>query len=51
MPKLSGFLTTMTYLFPWLGQKMRPALERKGARVKAKLKAERKRRESDSPDH
>ncbi len=50
MPALSGFLTTLTYLFPWLGYKMRPSLERKGARVKARLKAERKRRASDSPD-
>ena len=50
MPGLSGFLTTLTYLFPWLGYRMRPMLEKKGARVKALLKAERKRRESDSPD-
>ncbi len=51
MPKLSGFLTTLMYLFPGLNPKVRPMLERKGAKVKAKLKAERKRRESDSPDH
>jgi short-subunit dehydrogenase len=51
MPKLSGFLTTLMYLFPGLNRLVRPALERKGARVKAKLKAERKRHESDSPDH
>ena len=51
MPKLSGFLTTLMYLFPGLNGVVRPMLERKGARVKAKLKAERKRRESDSPDH
>jgi short-subunit dehydrogenase len=50
MPKLSGFLTTFMYLFPGLGRFVRPLLERKGAKVKAKLKAERKRRESDSPD-
>jgi len=50
MPKLSGFLTTVMYLFPGLGTRLRPMLERKGARVKAELKAERKRRESDSPD-
>lgn len=50
MPPISGWLTTMAYLFPWLNPKLRPMLERKGARVKAKLKAERKRRESDSPD-
>jgi len=51
MPRLSGFLTMIMYLFPGLGLRVRPILERKGARVKAKLKAERKRRESDSPDH
>ena len=51
MPKLSGFLTTLMYLFPGLNPKIRPMLERKGAKVKAELKAERKRRESDSPDH
>ena len=42
MPKLSGFLTTLMYLFPGLNPKVRPMLERKGARVKAKLKAQRK---------
>ena len=51
MPKLSGFLTTLMYLFPSLNGVVRPMLERKGAKVKAKLKAGRKRRESDSPDH
>ena len=51
MPKLSGFLTTFMYLFPGLNPRVRPMLERKGAKVKAKLKAEQKRRESDSPDH
>ena len=50
MPKISGFLTMLMYLFPGLNPLVRPGLERKGARVKAKLKAERKRRESDSPD-
>lgn len=43
MPKLSGFLTMLMYLMPWLNPKVRPILERKGARVKAKIKAERKR--------
>ncbi len=51
MPKLSGFLTTLMYLFPGLNPAVRPMLERKGAKVKVELKAERKRRESDSPDH
>ena len=40
MPALSGFLTTVTYLMPWLGRIMRPALERKGARVKRRIKSE-----------
>ena len=51
MPRVSGFLTMVMYLFPSLHRFVRPALERKGARVKAKIKAERKRHESDSPDH
>ena len=48
MPRMSGYLTTLSYLFPWLGTKLRPTLEQRGAKVKAKIKAERKRRESDS---
>jgi short-subunit dehydrogenase len=51
MPKLSGFLTTLMYLFPGLNSIVRPLLEQKGAKVKAKLKADRKHHESDSPDH
>ncbi len=51
MPPISGILATVTYLVPWIGRQMRPVLERKGQRVKKKLKAEQKRRESDSPDH
>ncbi len=43
MPRLSGYLTTLMYLFPGLRPMVVPMLERKGARVKAKLKAERKR--------
>jgi short-subunit dehydrogenase len=50
MPWRSGLLTTIMYLLPSLQPKIRPLLERKGARAKAKIKAERKRRESDSPD-
>jgi short-subunit dehydrogenase len=38
MPRLSGFLTTLTYVMPWLGRSMRPTLERKGARVKRQIK-------------
>lgn len=44
MPAISGALTTLTYLFPWLGRKARPMLEKKGKRVKTKLKAEAKKK-------
>jgi short-subunit dehydrogenase len=40
MPPISGFLTTMTYLFPGVGRVMRPIFERRGRRVKRKLKAQ-----------
>ena len=39
IPLISGILTTLTYLMPWLGRAVRPALERKGARVKKEYKA------------
>ena len=39
MPPLSGALTTLSYLFPGLGKRLRPALLRKGQRVKRQLKA------------
>ena len=39
LPASSGLLTTISYLFPWLRAKMRPAMYRKGARLKAKYKA------------
>ena len=39
MPALSGALTTVMYLMPWLGKWVRPMLEKKGARVKRELKA------------
>lgn len=42
MPRVSGFLTTIMYLFPGLSRLVRPMLERKGARVKEKLKADRR---------
>ena len=51
MPWVSGLLTLFMSLFPGIGQKVRPLLERKGARAKARIKAARKRRESDSLDH
>ncbi|MEX0824069.1 MAG: SDR family oxidoreductase [Woeseia sp.] len=38
MPPVSGLLTTMSYLFPWLGRALQPALDRRGRRVKLKLK-------------
>jgi short-subunit dehydrogenase len=47
MPAMSGFLTMIMYLFPGLSLKVRPMLEKKGAKVKAELKAERKRHESE----
>lgn len=50
MPRSSGMLTTLAYLLPGLGRFLKPMLEKKGARVKAKFKAEQKRRESGSPD-
>ena len=45
MPQITGFLTTLNYLFPWLGRIMRPTLEKKGARVKAEIKATRKKQQ------
>lgn len=39
MPAISGALTTFSYLFPWAGRKMRPFLEKRGARRKKELKA------------
>lgn len=41
MPRLSGYLTTLSYLFPALGRALRPMLERKGRRTKERLKRER----------
>ena len=41
MPRLSGVLTTASYLMPRLGRLIRPMLERKGANVKARLKQQR----------
>ncbi len=46
MPALSGYLTTLTYLLPWLGRFVQPLLQRKGRRIKAKLKAAAKAREA-----
>ncbi|MEM9531084.1 MAG: SDR family NAD(P)-dependent oxidoreductase [Pseudomonadota bacterium] len=41
MPRMSGYLTTISYLFPALGRALRPALQRKGQRTKERLKRER----------
>ena len=41
MPRISGVLTMVSYVMPWLGKWIRPMLERKGASVKAKLKRQR----------
>ena len=40
MPPLSGALTTLTYLFPGIARALRPVLERKGRRVKRRLKSQ-----------
>ena len=41
MPRISGYLATMSYLFPRLGRGLRPMLEKKGRRTKERLKRER----------
>lgn len=43
MPRLSGYLTTISYLFPGIGRALRPMLEKKGRRTKERLKRERSR--------
>lgn len=48
MPAISRYLTTATYLFPWLGKQLRPMLERKGQKVKTELKAEARRRQKNT---
>jgi len=40
LPAISGLLTTIMYLLPWLGRLVRPLFERKGASVKRKLKSQ-----------
>ena len=47
MPPISGFLTTIMYLFPWLGRVMMPLLVRKGRNVKRKLKAQMRQAEDE----
>jgi len=38
MPTISGVLTTLLYLVPWLRGVLKPMLEKKGARIKAQYK-------------
>ncbi len=38
LPAFSGKLTNLSYLSPWLRQKMRPSLEKKGAKNKEKYR-------------
>jgi short-subunit dehydrogenase len=47
MPPISGLLTTMSYLFPRLGQLLRPALIRKGRKTKQRIKAKMRTRTED----
>ena len=42
MPRSTGILATFAYLMPWLARRLRPMLQQKGARVKARLIAERR---------
>ena len=39
MPWVTGVLATVSYLSPWLSRRIRPVLQKKGARVKADIKA------------
>ena len=48
MPVSTGMLATAAYLMPWLSKIIRSSLERKGAREKARLKAEQKLRDGRS---
>ncbi len=47
MPPISGLLTTIMYLFPWLGRAVMPLLVRKGRSVKRKLKAQMRQTEEE----
>ncbi|MCB9649082.1 MAG: SDR family oxidoreductase [Deltaproteobacteria bacterium] len=50
LPRASGALTTVAYALPGLARLIRPALERKGRRVKARLTAERQRALGQRPE-
>ena len=47
MPPISGLLTTIMYLFPWLGRLVLPLMIRKGRNVKRKLKAQMRQTEEE----
>jgi short-subunit dehydrogenase len=47
LPRSTGILATLVYLMPWIGKSLRPTLERKGAEVKARLKADLKGRRAE----
>lgn len=51
MPAVSGVLTTVSYLFPWIGRKMRPRLEKRGQQTKARLKAEARRKKKPAREN
>jgi short-subunit dehydrogenase len=48
MPPVSGLLTYLTYLWPAIGRVMRPALEKKGRRVKRELKLKMRQAEQEN---
>ena len=50
MPRISGLLTTLSYLLPWLGRAMKPTLERRGQKVKKQLKAQARASEQEAKD-
>ena len=49
MPPSSGLLTTASYLFPGLGRALRPALVRKGRKVKERLRASMREKAQKNP--
>ena len=51
MPAISGVLTTLTYLFPWLGRKSRPLLEKRGQRTKSALKTQARKKKKPAKDN
>ena len=48
MPRISGVLTTLTYLLPWLGRAVKPSLEKRGQKVKKALKAQARSDDADN---